>query len=420
MEKAIIVAVNSNRIQSEFDEEILELKNLCLACDIEVIEVITQNLDYVNRDTYVGKGKLDEVKASLDSNEIELIIANDELSPAQVVNMENSLEVDIFDRTYIILEIFKQRAKTKEAMLQVDLATKKYLLPRLIGSRKGLSRQRGTGGGFARGRGVGEMKIELERRDIYDEISDIKKELQELVKLRKQQRIKRQKNQMKVVSLVGYTNSGKSSTLNSFLNYSVALKKEVFEKDMLFATLETSTRLIKTPRNLQFLLTDTVGFVSKLPHQLVEAFKSTLEEIVESDLIIHIVDSSNPNFEKQIEVTNHVLKEIGVKDIPIIYAFNKIDLHENYFYIPASYSDAIRISARTGRNIELLISKIEDELFKSYHNVILNIPFEKANLVNLVKEGGIVEKIETNDFGYSIEAKISDYLYEVVRDYIKA
>src|SRR5690554_430126 len=261
MDKAILVAVNDQN--SNLSEEIEELKSLCYACGIEIIDEVIQNLDRPNPTTYVGKGKLEEVKITLNSHEVTLVITNDELSPAQISTLEKQLDCDVFDRTFIILEIFRRRAQTKEALLQVELAIHKYQLPRLVGSRKGLSRQRGTGGGFARGRGAGEMKLELERREIYDRMAFIKRELANLTKLRKQQRVKRKKNEMKTVALVGYTNSGKSSTLNGLLKYSILPKKEVFEKDMLFATLETATRAIKTKNNLNFLLTDTVGLDRK-------------------------------------------------------------------------------------------------------------------------------------------------------------
>jgi GTP-binding protein HflX len=416
MDKAILVAVNDGRNNNEFNQEILELKSLCEACDIEIIDTVVQNLKSLHPDTYVGKGKLGDIAAVLSNNECDLLVTNDELTPLQVSNLEKELPATVYDRTYVILEIFRRRAKTKEAQLQVELATKKYLLPRLIGSHRDLSRQRGAGGGFAHGRGSGEMKLELERRNIYDQIADIRRDLEELVKLRKQQRMKRKKNEMKVVSLVGYTNSGKSSTLNAFLKYSVALKKEVFEKDMLFATLETSTRLLKTSRNLQFLLTDTVGFVNKLPHQLIEAFKSTLEEITEADLILHIVDSANPDYEKQIQVTRQVLEEIGVRDIPVIYVFNKSDLAEDFF-APPLYQPAIKISAKKDTNIEGLIRMIETELFKTYHQVFLRLPFSQTGLLNQIKENGIVDKMEVKDDHYYLQAKLSDHLYGLVREY---
>ncbi|NLD27132.1 MAG: GTPase HflX [Acholeplasmataceae bacterium] len=417
MDKAILVAVNDGRNNNEFNQEVLELKSLCEACEIEIIATVIQNLTSFNPETYVGKGKVEEIADVLVDNSCELLVTNDELSPLQVSNLERELNVTVYDRTYVILEIFRRRAKTKEAQLQVEMATKRYLLPRLTGAHKGLSRQRGAGGGFAHGRGSGEMKLELERRNIYDQIADIRQELQELAKLRQQQRMKRKKNAMKVVSLVGYTNSGKSSTLNALLKYSVSIKKEVFEKDILFATLETSTRLIKTSRNLQFLLTDTVGFVNKLPHQLIEAFKSTLEEITEADLILHIVDSANPNYEKQISVTKQVLEEIGVRDIPVIYVFNKSDLVQDFF-IPPLYHPAIMISAKKDINLEELIRMVENELFKAHHNVVLMLPFSKSALLHQIKENGIVDKMEVKDDHYYLEAKISDYLYGLTKEYI--
>ncbi len=408
MEKAIIVAVNANN--NLIDEEISELISLSEACGIEIVDQVVQNLTSINSRTYVGKGKLEEIEIALNNHEVKLIITNDELSPLQINNLETSLDCDVFDRTFIILEIFKRRAQTKEAILQVDLAFQQYQLPRLIGSRSYLSRQRGTGGGFARGRGKGEMKLELERRDIHNRISFIKKELADLTKLRKQQRVKRERQEMKIVSLVGYTNSGKSSLLNALLQYSTLPKKEVYQEDMLFATLETATRAIKTKENINFLVTDTVGFVSKLPHQLIEAFKSTLEEIKESDLIIHVVDSSNNLFENQIETTNKVLEEIGIKDIPILYAFNKIDLHTDYFYIPPQYKNAIRISATQNLNIDSLIEEIEKEIFASYSNMVLELPFQEQRLLNILQENAIIKKFSQNENNFYIEAKVPNYL----------
>lgn len=417
MDKAILVAVNDQNLN--LSEEIEELKSLCYACGIEIIDEVIQNLDRPNPTTYVGKGKLEEVKIALNSHEVTLVITNDELSPAQISTLEKQLDCDVFDRTFIILEIFRRRAQTKEALLQVELAIHKYQLPRLVGSRKGLSRQRGTGGGFARGRGAGEMKLELERREIYDRMAFIKRELANLTKLRKQQRVKRKKNEMKTVALVGYTNSGKSSTLNGLLKYSILPKKEVFEKDMLFATLETATRAIKTKNNLNFLLTDTVGFVNKLPHQLIEAFKSTLEEIKEAHLIVHVVDAANPKFEEQVKTTNQVLKEIGIKDIPMIYAFNKIDLVNGSFYIPPEYSNAITISATNDINLDKLLDFIEENLFKSYYEVEIKLPYEKSNLINTIRENAIIINYEETPECYLIKAKLPDYLFEQLKDYIK-
>ena len=230
MEKGIIVGVNTNQTNTDkFIEELEELKNLCFACNIEIIDQVTQNRDYIDNRTYVGKGKIDEIKLCIQSLDVECVVFNDELLPSQISNLEKLLEITIYDRTFIILEIFKRRAQTREAQLQVEIASLNYLLPRLIGLRAGLSRQRGAGGGFAHGRGSGEKKLELDRRLTTDKIVGLKRELAELTQLRKQQRIKREKNDIPTVSLVGYTNSGKSSTLNAILKHSKGIRKEVFE-----------------------------------------------------------------------------------------------------------------------------------------------------------------------------------------------
>ena len=421
MEKVIVVGVRLEDIDiNEFNDEIDELKNLVFACDMEVVDTISQNLPYINKATNVGSGKVEEIKTAINALDAEGVVFNDELTPSQISNLEDILETAIYDRTFLILEIFKRRAKTKEAQLQVELATLKYTLPRLAGLRKGLSRQRGAGGGFAHGRGAGETKLELDRRITDDKISALERELKELKKERKEQRVKRKKNNMKVVSLVGYTNSGKSSTLNAILKHSKGsnVLKEVMEKDMLFATLETSTRLVENDK-ATFLLTDTVGFVSKLPHQLVEAFKSTLEEVSESDLIIHVVDTNNPNFEKQIEVTNDVLSEIGIEGIPVIYAFNKVDKMVDYVYIPNDYKDAIRISAKEDININLLIDMIVRELYKQYVKVVLKLGYDKMNIFYDIKKVAVDFKCLYTDDGVEIICLLSEYYKEKFKLYIK-
>ena len=418
MEKVVIVGVRLNLVKEDiFNEELEELKNLAEACEMEVVEYVTQNLDAVNNNTYVGSGKVEEIKTAVTACDAEGVVFNDELTPSQISILSDMLDVSIYDRTFLILEIFKRRAKTKEAQLQVELASLKYMLPRLAGLRKGLSRQRGAGGGFAHGRGAGETKLELDRRISSDKIAAIKRELDELKDLRKQQRIKRKKNEMKVVSLVGYTNSGKSTTMNTLLKYSKGIKKEVLEKDMLFATLETSTRLIDNEKG-KFLLTDTVGFVNKLPHQLVEAFKSTLEEVSESDLIVHVVDSSNPNFEKQIEVTNNVLKELNTEAIPTIYAFNKLDKNESYVYIPSDYVEAVRISASKDININMLIDLIIKHLYKDYYDVTLFFEYDKQKEFYDVINNSVNCNVIYDDQGMNVKCKLSDYYYNKYKMYI--
>jgi GTPase len=416
LEKAILLGVHTGKDSKAFEQEMLELKSLCEACDVAVVETIVQNLASIHPTTYFGRGKLQEVAEYLENNEYDTLVFNDELTPAQVRNIEEVTKATIYDRTFIILEIFRRRAKTKEAMLQVEIATLQYLLPRVDSLRSGFSRQGGGDGGFYN-RGSGETQLELDRRVIRNKIAICKTALKDLTSLRQQQRLLRKRNKMKIVSLVGYTNSGKSSTLNALLQYSNGKKKEVLEKDMVFATLETSTRLLKL-QNFQTLITDTVGFVQKLPHHLVEAFKSTLEEITESDLILHIVDASNPDYEKQIKTTHAVLTEIGVENIPIIYVFNKIDRIEDYFFIPSEYSDAIRISAKTQFNLDRLVEKIKERLFSNFHLVHILIPYEDVTLLHRLQETQAVDEIHYLDHGIEVKAKVSAMMLSQLTPYI--
>lgn len=414
MNKAIIVGVNYYN-DDIFLYEIEELKSLAKVIDIDVTYVFTQKLEYVNPSFYVGSGKIDEINFYLSENEINIIIFNDELTPSQISTLEKTFEKTIYDRTYVILEIFKKRAKTKEAILQVELANLTYILPRLQGMRKGLSRQ--TASSSAKSKGKGETKLELDRRYYASKIVMIKKELEEMKYLRRNQRKKRIKQNIPTISLVGYTNSGKSTLLNKMMDYSLNLKKEVFEKDMLFATLETSTRNIVLS-DFNFLLTDTVGFVQKLPTSLIEAFKSTLEEIKESSLILHIVDSSNPNFEKQIETTNLILKELGVDNINMIYCFNKIDTLNDYLYIKAKYPKAIRISAKNDINIDKLIEMIKEELIKPLTSIKVLIPFTKLSLVNDIKKRFIIKEIEKKENGIYVDFYIDNSYLHLFQNYI--
>ncbi|MFA7367782.1 MAG: GTPase HflX [Bacilli bacterium] len=417
-QKAILVGLNKTTKEIH-DYEMKELKELCIACNIDVEDIITQNANVINPKTYVHRGKLEEIKIIAETLEVDALVFNDELTASQISNIQKIIDITVYDRTYIILEIFKSRATTKEAILQVDIASLKYMLPRLSGLREGLSRQRGTGGNGAHGRGAGETKLELDRRNINDRISYLNNQLELLKQERALQRKKRKNNNIPVVCLTGYTNSGKSSTLNALMEESTAIKKKVLEKNMLFATLETSSRLVKLNNNHEFIITDTVGFVSKLPHQLVEAFKSTLEEITESDLIIHVIDASNPNYQLQIDTTNEVLKEIGVENIPVLYVFNKIDLLEDYFYIPPQYLYALRISAINNKNIKLLLEMIESVLYKNEAHVLINLPYTKMDILNSLKNNSNVINIEYQNDYILIEAKVSDKMKMEIDEYIQ-
>ena len=414
-EKAILLGVVFSNENVDINEDLEELSNLCEACGIETVEKVCQNLHEINPKTYIGSGKIEEIRMIKDSYDVDLVVCNDELSPSQIENLENALKIKVIDRTYVILEIFKRRAKTKEALLQVEIASLKYFLPRLKGLREGMSRQ---GGG--KNRGKGEKQIELDRRQIEKRITFLNNELKELVKNRQNQRDRRKKNNMKSVALVGYTNSGKSTTLNAILEkYSNTYQEDklVFEKDMLFATLETSTRLIKLDNNLEFLLTDTVGFINKLPHSLVEAFKSTLEEIKEADLIVEVIDASSANYQMNIEVTNSVLKEIGADNIPILYVFNKIDKLDSYFFIDSIYENALRYSAKTKDSLDELCKKIEEMLFNGYHQVSLVFDYDESKLLSMVNENAKVLSIKYED-KIKVEALVSDYLYNYLNKHI--
>ena len=293
--KAIIVGIKINN-QKDFDYMMDELENLVYANNINVSERLVQNLDKIHAGHYLGSGKIEELKKIIAETNVDMVIFNDELSPYQIRNLEEFLDIEVIDRTQLILDIFYKRAKTKEAKLQVEIARLQYELPRMRTSRdEKLDQQSGASG--TSNRGAGETKLEINYRTIKHRIQLLNKELENVIKERDIQRKQRKKNQISVVSLVGYTNAGKSTIMNKFVNkFNKGESKEVFEKDMLFATLETSVRNITLPDRKKFLLTDTVGFVSNLPHHLIKAFRSTLEEVREADLLIHVVDYSSIHY----------------------------------------------------------------------------------------------------------------------------
>ena len=406
IQRAILVGVDLNN-DPNFNYSLEELKNLADACHVEVLGTITQNLQRVNSACYIGTGKVDEVRQLIDQTEANLVIFNDELSPSQIRNLEKELETKVIDRTILILDIFAKRAQTREAQLQVEIAQLRYMMPRLVGLNASLSRQAGGIGS----KGPGEKKLELNRRRIEEQVSKLNKELDHLVSNRQTQRKLRKRNAFPVVALVGYTNAGKSTTMNALLDFSnSATEKKVFEKNMLFATLETSTRQIQLSDNKQFLLTDTVGFVSKLPHQLVKAFRSTLEEVTEADLLLHVVDISHPEFETQVQITNKVLDEIGIKDTPMIYVYNKSDLTDETALLPVEHS--VKISAKYSLNIDELLESIKKLIFTQYIKANLLIPYDCGNIISYLNEHASVSKTEYLDNGTLVEVECSPYDYE--------
>ncbi|MGE7842945.1 GTPase HflX [Lysinibacillus sp. NPDC093712] len=409
LEKAILVGVNL-RNDKHFEYSMEELTNLAEALNVEVLGVVTQNLERVTPSHYVGTGKIEEIKSFYEEAQANLVIFNDELSPSQIRNLERDLETKVIDRTMLILDIFGRRAKTREAQMQVELAQLQYMLPRLVGLHASLSRQGGgTGGGF-KNRGAGETKLELDRRKIEDQISKIKKDLEQVKEQRETQRKQRRKNAVPVVSIVGYTNAGKSTIMNQLLaKIGQEDHKQVFEKDMLFATLETSVRYIELHDKKSFLLTDTVGFVSKLPHHLVKAFRSTLEEARDADLLLHVVDVSNAEHGFMMDVTNETLKAVGVEGIPTIYVYNKADL-ANVPY-PVISGDNIWISAKQDIGLDELLQIIRQHIFSDYVTCKMLIPYEQGNVVSYLNENATIYETayEENGTLLKLEAKEADY-----------
>ncbi len=409
LEKAILVGVNL-RNDKHFEYSMEELTNLAEALNVEVMGIVTQNLERVTPSHYVGTGKIEEIKSFYEEVQANLVIFNDELSPSQIRNLERDLETKVIDRTMLILDIFGRRAKTREAQMQVELAQLQYMLPRLVGLHASLSRQGGgTGGGF-KNRGAGETKLELDRRKIEDQISKIKKELEQVKEQRETQRKQRRKNAVPVVSIVGYTNAGKSTIMNQLLaKIGQEDHKQVFEKDMLFATLETSVRYIELHDKKSFLLTDTVGFVSKLPHHLVKAFRSTLEEARDADLLLHVVDVSNAEHGFMMDVTNETLKAVGVEGIPTIYVYNKADL-ANVPY-PVISGDNIWISAKQGNGLDELLQIIRQHIFSDYVTCKMLIPYEQGNVVSYLNENATIYETAYEEAGtlLKLEAKEADY-----------
>ena len=413
--KAIAVGViYQNNI--DFDYSIHETIALANACDIEVVGTITQNLPNPSANTYVGSGKVNDIKNMVELYDASLCIFNDELSPAVLNNLADLLECEIIDRTMLILKIFELRAKTTTAKIQVELANLNYMLPRLIGMHKNLDRISTSSGSFS-SRGSGEKAIELDRRHIEEKINKLKKDLDDITLDRYTTRNKRKKNDIKTVAFVGYTNAGKSTTINSILKYVDAdTEKQVFVKDMLFATLETQTRRIKLDNNHIFLITDTVGFVSNLPHHLIESFKSTLEEIKEADLIVHIIDSSSPYLDKQVNVTNDVLKELGANNIPILYCYNKKDLINNYNMFDFSLEPNIVISNNDINDIVNLINHIDNMLFDDLAKEFL-LPYTKGDIYNILKENATIKETKYLDNGIYVSCNLSKHLYALYKDY---
>ncbi len=408
-----------------FEERMQELEGLCEACGLAVCGSAVQNLKRPDSATYIGPGKVEEIKAAADTLHAELIIFNNTLSPSQLANLSKALELEVIDRTNLILNIFALRARTAEAKMQVDYAKLKYMLPRLVGLRSNLSRQGGTGGTSLSNRGAGEQKIELDRRVIERRMTLLRRRLDELDQTRETQRARRSRSGLPLVAMAGYTNAGKSTLMNVLLDLSSGADKDpgtdpsagapsdasesdkhVFVQDMLFATLDTSVRRIEPEGRRAFLLSDTVGFIDDLPTALVDAFRSTLDEALHADLILHIVDASDPEADAQIEVTEATLADLGAGDIPVIRVMNKSDVAFPDAGFPEPRKDRVWISARTGAGLGDLLEAIDEVLNAGSVTCTFRIPYAESGVENSLRRDGIVHSVAYGEDGIAVEATI--------------
>lgn len=389
--KALLVGVNLND-DPDFENALKELESLAEACDMEVVGVETQNVSQINTGVYVGTGKVDEIKAVAHMLNADVVIFDNTLSPMQLRNLKDIIEKPILDRTNLILQIFSSRAQTREAKIQVETARLQYELPRLTGMGEVLSRQGGTSGGMSN-RGAGETKLELDKRKIRHRISELKKELKVVEKNRETQRKRRLIQGIPQVALVGYTNAGKSTLMNALLDkYEQKDEKKVLAEDMLFATLDTTIRSIHLPDKKEFLISDTVGFINKLPHNLVQAFHSTLEEVKYADLLLEIVDYSDENHKDQMKVTEDTLRELGAEQIPCIHVYNKCDgIIEP---LPQIRGDDIYMAAKRGIGLEELVEMISSHIYQNYVDCVMLIPYTEGALVSYFSENATVKETE--------------------------
>ncbi len=414
--RALLIGVNLNNGE-DFSHSMDELSSLVKACHYEPVGILTQNMPAVHNALYIGTGKVAEVKETAVLLDADVLIFDNALSPTQLRNLQNELELPIFDRTYLILEIFKERARTGEAKLQVELATLQYMLPRLVGMRTSLGRQGGASGSMSN-KGAGEKKLELDRRHIEHRITELKKNLEHITTERDTQRKKRQESSIPKVALVGYTNAGKSTLLNAFLDiYEPREDKKVLEKDMLFATLDTTVRKIPLENNCTFLLSDTVGFIDKLPHSLVKAFRSTLEEVKYADLLLEVIDFSDVNYKEHMRVTRETLTELGAGHIPVLYIFNKADRVLDPHELPRLKDDRIYMSAKSKYGLKELSEAIRKILFASYVECNMLLPYDCGSITSHLLETATIYSVDYKPEGVALHLRLSNQDYEKYKLY---
>lgn len=409
MDRVLIVGANftASHNSQHFDLAMEEMVSLVKACDMEPVGRIEQNMESANTATYIGAGKVQEVCEMVRALEADLVVFDNGLSPIQLRNLSRELDCPVMDRTTLILEIFSARAKTREAKLQVEVARLQYMLPRLVGLHDALSRQGGASGAMSN-KGAGEKKLELDRRRLEQRLTTMRRELEKIAGERETQRKKRADSGIPRVALVGYTNVGKSTVMNAMLSaYDGEEEKMVYEEDMLFATLDTTVRRITPPDQNDFLLSDTVGFISNLPHNLVKAFRSTLEEVREADLLIQVIDYSDENYMEHIRVTEDTLKELGAAQIPMIYAYNKADLCGMGTFATIQGDDRLYLSAKSQSGIDTLMTLVSGKLSKRYRDCAFIIPYQRGDVVSYLNDNAVVHRTEYREDGVYMETNVS-------------
>ena len=408
-ERAVLVGLNADcftKAQTATDETLEELDALLETAGGFCTGKVLQNRHTPDAHSFIGEGKAEEVRMLVEATASTMVIFDNELSPGHIRALEEILGVTVLDRSALILDIFAQRAKTKEGRLQVELAQYQYLLPRLSGMGKSLSRQ---GGGIGT-RGPGETKLESDRRHIRERITRLQHELEQVRQVRSVQRERRMKNSVPVVAIVGYTNAGKTTLLNQLTGAGIP------PNNRLFATLDTTSRQLTVSDNLDVVLSDTVGFIAKLPHHLVDAFRATLEELEYADLLLHVIDASDPNREEHIEVVDKLIAKLAKPGTKVLRCYNKADLVEPTD-IPIG-EDVVKMSARHGYGMPELLQAIENALGHSRHHVVLTLPYSQGGLVDTLHKNAQVKGVEYTGEGIVVETVLDPILYGRLKDYI--